>query len=217
MMMKPIRLTVIEDNSNYLKSLTTALYLLEDIQHIDTFQSCEAFNEAFDPSAPRPDCMLLDLNLPGLSGIDALPLFKQQLPKTEIIMLTQSDDYRHVLKAIHLGASGYMIKGCDIKKIVQTIREVLSGASVIDPKLSRIVLNTLTKQSQTATAPGISLSPREVEVLSLMADGKTKKEVADDLNLSYHAIDLYTRNVYEKLKAPNIASAIAIAIRRNLI
>jgi DNA-binding NarL/FixJ family response regulator len=93
--------------------------------------------------------------------------------------------------------------------------DVHHGASVIDPRLSRIVLTTLAgTPSDTKENP---LSDREAEVLSAMADGLTKKEVANLLNLSYHTIDLYTRNIYEKLKSPNIAAAIATAIRKGHI
>jgi DNA-binding NarL/FixJ family response regulator len=137
------------------------------------------------------------------------------MPTTEVIMLTQNDDYPNVLTAIQRGASGYIIKGGSVKEIHQAILDVHHGASVIDPRLSRIVLTTLAgTPSDTKENP---LSDREAEVLSAMADGLTKKEVANLLNLSYHTIDLYTRNIYEKLKSPNIAAAIATAIRKGHI
>lgn len=130
-------------------------------------------------------------------------------------MLTQNDDYPNVLKAIQHGASGYIIKGGSVKEIHQAIIDVNNGAAVIDQRLSRIVLTTLAGSSSgTGDNP---LSEREAEVLSAMADGLTKKEVAQQLKLSYHTVDLYTRNIYEKLKAPNIAAAIATAVRKGLI
>ena len=93
----------------------------------------------------------------------------------------------------------------------------MRSASVIDPKLSRIVLSTLMQKGPKPADGATKLSPREAEVLSLMADGQTKKQVADALTPSYHTIDLYTRNIYEKLKTPNIAAAIATAIRQGLL
>ena len=102
-----------------------------------------------------------------------------------------------------------------MKEIHQAIIDVNNGAAVIDQRLSRIVLTTLAGSSSgTGDNP---LSEREAEVLSAMADGLTKKEVAQQLKLSYHTVDLYTRNIYEKLKAPNIAAAIATAVRKCLI
>jgi|SaaInlStandDraft_1057018.scaffolds.fasta_scaffold20640_4 DNA-binding NarL/FixJ family response regulator len=207
-----IRILIIEDNKNYLNSLKQALTLLDGVEYSDGYGSFEAFRNA----APEaPDCILLDINLPGMSGLDALPEIKQMMPATEVIMLTQNDDYPNVLTAIQRGASGYIIKGGSVKEIHQAILDVNQGASVIDPRLSRIVLTTLAgTKTNTNENP---LSDREVEVLNSLADGLTKKEVAEVLSLSYHTIDLYTRNIYEKLKSPNIAAAIATAIRKGLI
>ncbi|MDG1301744.1 MAG: response regulator transcription factor [Opitutae bacterium] len=211
-MTESIRIHIIEDNRNYLNSLKQALTLLDGVEYSSGYGSFEAFRNA----APEaPDCILLDINLPGISGLDALLELKQMMPTTEVIMLTQNDDYPNVLTAIQRGASGYIIKGGSVKEIHQAILDVHHGASVIDPRLSRIVLTTLAgTPSDTKENP---LSDREAEVLSAMADGLTKKEVANLLNLSYHTIDLYTRNIYEKLKSPNIAAAIATAIRKGHI
>ena len=202
-----IRIHIIEDNQNYLNSLKQALTLLEGVEYSGGYGSFEAYRIA-PPEAP--DCILLDINLPGISGLEALPEIKQMMPDTEVIMLTQNDDYLNVLQALRSGASGY-----SIKDIHQAILDVHSGAAVIDPRLSRIVLTTLAGvPSDTTDNP---LSERETQVLKELADGMTKKEAAAHLNLSYHTIDLYTRNIYEKLKAPNIAAAIATAIRKGLI
>ena len=211
-MTTPIKTIIIEDNANYLNSLQDALEVLDGVEFAGSSETVEAFREIETAS---PDCILLDINLPGLSGLDALTEIKKLHPKSEVIMLTQNDDYINVLTAIQRGAAGYIIKGGSINEIHQAIIDVTNGASVIDPRLSRIVLTTLagTKTNE----DDISLSAREAEVLSALADGLTKKEVANNLNLSYHTIDLYTRNIYEKLKTPNIAAAIATAVRKGLI
>jgi DNA-binding NarL/FixJ family response regulator len=210
-MKHPIRILIIEDNQNYLNSLKQAMTLLDEVEYASGYGSFEAFQHA---APDAPDLILLDINLPGISGLDALPEIKQMMPATEVIMLTQNDDYPNVLTAIQRGASGYIIKGGSVKEIHQAILDVYHGASVIDPRLSRIVLSTLAGTSDTQEN---LLSEREVEVLNALADGLTKKEVAHTLDLSYHTVDLYTRNIYEKLKSPNIAAAIATAIRKGMI
>ena len=159
---------------------------------------------------------MLDINLPGLSGLDALPRLKQLLPSTDIIMLTQHDDYTNVLTALQRGAAGYIIKDGTINDIHQAIVEVHGGAAVIDPRLSRIVLTTLVG-NRSDPEESFHLSMREAEVLGALADGLTKKEIAYNLNISYHTVDQYVRNIYEKLKVPNIAAAIATGIRKGLI
>ena len=211
-MSEPIQVIIIEDNPNYMRSLRSALNLLEGIECVGGYGDMEAFREA---APDAPDCILLDINLPGTSGIDGLPEIRQAMPATNVIMLTQDDDYLQVLKAIQYGATGYIIKGTSVKDIHQAVVDVHNGASVIDPRLSRIVLSTL---AGTKSGPEVNpLSARETEVLSALADGLTKKQVAESLALSYHTVDLYTRHIYEKLKSPNIAAAIATAIRKGLI
>ncbi len=211
-MNKDIQVMIIEDNPNYLHSLQSALNVLEGLTCSGAFCSYETFREA----APTPpDCILLDINLTGISGLTALPELKQIMPDVNVIMLTQDDDYLNVLKAIQRGATGYIIKGGGVKEIHQAVVDVNNGASVIDPRLSRIVLSTLAGTEPSAEHN--PLSDRETEVLSALADGLTKKEVAKNLALSYHTIDLYTRHIYDKLKSPNIAAAIATAIRKGLI
>jgi DNA-binding NarL/FixJ family response regulator len=208
----PIRTIIIEDNSNYFNALQKALETFDGVECVGGYATFENFREA---SPDAPDCILLDINLPGVSGLNALPDIKQMMPHTEIIMLTQNDNYLNVLTAIQRGASGYIVKGGSINAIHQAIQDVHTGAAVIDPRLSRIVLTTL------AGSPSVTeeeqLSARETEVLSALADGLTKKEVAHSLELSYHTVDLYTRNIYQKLKTPNIAAAIATAVRKRLI
>lgn len=213
-MKAPVRILIIEDNQNYLNSLKQTLKLLDGVEFADGYNSFEAFQLA---SPEAPDLILLDINLPGSSGLEALPKIKQMMPATEIIMLTHNDDYTNVLESIRKGASGYILKGGSIKDIHQTILDVSDGAAIIDPRLSRIVLTTLAGSSAPSPTKENPLSKRESAVLKAMADGLTKKEVAESLNLSYHTVDLYTRNIYNKLKAPNIAAAIATAIRKGHI
>lgn len=211
-MSSEIKVLIIEDNQNYLRSIEQALTLMEGVCFAGGLNSIEAME---DQEVPAPDVILLDINLPGRSGLESLPQVRRTFPMAEVIMLTQNDNYTMVLNAIQNGASGYILKGGSVMDIHRTIIEVHAGASVIDPGLSRIVLNTLAGNiPEMKESP---LSERETRVLSLLADGLTKKEVAHDLDISYHTVDLYTRNVFEKLKSPNIAAAIATAIRQGLI
>ena len=205
-----IQVHVIEDNRNYLHSLKQALELMEGVAFAGGFNSVESYQNA-SPAAPQ--VLLLDINLPGSSGLESLPTLKAQMPQTEVIMLTQNDNYAMVLNAIQNGATGYILKGGSLLDIRRGILDVHAGASVLDPRLSRLVLNTLTGTTKDENP----LTSREADVLNALADGCTKKEVAQSLGISYHTVDLYTRNIYEKLKSPNIAAAIATAIRQGLI
>jgi DNA-binding NarL/FixJ family response regulator len=211
-----ITFSIIEDNEIYRTSLIETLTLVEDIEHLSTFGNAEAGLKTFKAdAAAHPDILLLDLNLPGQNGITLLPELHAALPDTDIIVLTQNDDHRTALNAISLGATGYLVKGESIVVIRNAMREVRKGATVIDSSLSRLVINALALPD----TPEMEnpLTPQEQKVLSLLAQGFAKKEAAVKINLSLHAVDFHTRNIYKKLQAPNIAAAIATAIRQKLI
>ena len=211
-----ITFSIIEDNEIYRTSLIETLTLVEDIEHLSTFGNAEAGLKAFKAdAAAQPDILLLDINLPGQNGITLLPELHAALPNTDIIVLTQNDDHRTALNAVSLGATGYLVKGESIVVIRNAMREVRRGATVIDSSLSRLVINALALPD----TPDMEnpLTPQEQKVLSLLSQGFAKKEVAEKIDLSLHAVDFHTRNIYKKLQAPNIAAAIATAIRQKLI
>lgn len=214
-MTPPIRIIVIEDNKRFVESLKEIVEMGTGMAWLAHFASSEACLAAFNQAqVPEMDVVLLDLHLPGKNGLSLVPTLKELAPKANILVLTQNDDYHTTLEAIRLGVSGYILKDAGIADIRNAIREVHEGGSVIDPQLSRLVLNALTSDDSTIDNP---LSHRERQVLELLAMGYVKKEVATQLNLSYRAVALYTENVYKKLQVPNIAAAVATAYRRNLI
>ncbi|VGO13006.1 Oxygen regulatory protein NreC [Pontiella desulfatans] len=130
-------------------------------------------------------------------------------------MLTQSDDYHHVIQALQNGAAGYVLKSSELDDIERTIMAVHQGGLVIDPSLSRVVLSSLLPGNNPSEKA--LLSPREIEVLSAFADGLTKKEAATKLDISYHTVDQFTRRILEKLAVPSAGAAIATAVRKGLI
>ncbi len=132
----------------------------------------------------------------------------------QLVRLVKADDYRTVLEAIQLGVVGYILKDTPIAELRRAIFEVHEGGSIIDPQLSRLVLKAFNEKDAGVESP---LSERERQVLELLAMGYVKKEVADGLGISYSAVALYTANIYEKLQVPNIAAAVAAAIRKGLI
>lgn len=210
-----IRIAIIEDNKTFTESLKTMLLISADMECVGSYSSTEDFSDAFQKQQlPAIDLILLDLHLPGKNGLTLVPLLRQYLPDTHILVLTQNDDYLTTLEAIRLGVHGYILKRATIAEIRCAIREINEGASVIDPQLSRLVLNALSSGSFEEKSP---LSDRERQVLELLAMGYVKKEVADKLNLSYRTITTYAEHIYKKLQVPNIAAAVATAIRKGLI
>lgn len=214
-MSQNVRIVIVEDNASYARSLQEIIAVSEGMECIGwhaTLGSCRRAYEQDTP--PEADIILLDLKLPDGSGLSLVPFLKQCAPDTSIVVLTSKDNYRTVLEAIKLGVVGYVLKNTPVAELRRIIREVYDGGSVIDPQLSRFVLRAF--QDELVIGPD-PLSEREREVLELMAQGHVKKEVADKLGISYSAVALYTSNIYEKLQVPNVAAAVATAIRRGLI
>jgi DNA-binding NarL/FixJ family response regulator len=214
-MSQKTRIAIVEDNSTYARSLQEIIKASKGMECMGVYATARECRRAFkaDPP-PELDIILLDLKLPDQSGLTLIPLFKERAPKAGILVLTTNDDYRSVLEAIKQGVVGYVLKDTPLADLRRIIGEVRDGGSVIDPKLSRLVLNTLREET---VGGANSLTDRERQVLELMAKGRVKKEVAEELGISYSAVALYTSNIYEKLQVPNVAAAVATAIRKGLI
>ncbi|MGZ0654266.1 response regulator [Coraliomargarita sp. W4R72] len=209
-----IKILIVEDNANFTESLKELIDLSERMEFTASFRSAENCLDALQNKSPKADVVLLDLQLPGKNGMTLIPELRRLIPDAEIIVLTSNDDYKTTVEAIRLGVSGYILKNASIGQISEAIYEVNDGASIIDPKLSRLVLDALLT---TAAGCHETLSEREREVLELMAVGYVKKEVAYRLGISYRTVAQYTESIYKKLQVPNVAAAVAAAIRKGLI
>lgn len=211
----PIQIAVVEDNPAYARSIQEIISISEGMECCGVYHSAEECTDAFQlPSHPKVDVVLLDLKLPGKNGMTLIPFLRQAIPEARILVLTSNDDYRTTLEAIQLGVVGYVLKDTPVAALRQAIVDVYEGGTVIDPQLSRLVLKAFQDKGTGEDNP---LSKRERQVLELMAMGYAKKDVANELNISYSAVALYTANVYEKLQVPNIAAAVSTAIRKGLI
>lgn len=211
----PIQIVVVEDNPAYARSIQEIISISDGMECVGIYHSAEDCSDAFQAAnPPSPDVILLDLKLPGKSGMSLIPFLRATAPQARILVLTSNDDYRAVLEAIQLGVLGYVLKDTPVAVLRQAILDVHDGGSVIDPQLSRLVLKAFQDKGTGENNP---LSPRERQVLELMALGNAKKDVANQLGISYSAVALYTANIYEKLQVPNIAAAVSTAIRKGLI
>ena len=214
--MKPsVQIAVVEGNPAYARSIQVLISISEGMECCGVYHCAEDCTQAFQEGNPaKVDVILLDLKLPGKSGMTLVPFLRQAAPQARIIVLTSNDDYRTTLEAIQLGVVGYVLKDTPVAALRQAILDVRDGGTVIDPQLSRLVLNAFQDKGTGEDNP---LSKRERQVLELMAMGYAKKDVANDLSLSYSTVALYTANIYEKLQVPNIAAAVSTAIRKGLI
>lgn len=213
----PIRIILVEDHAGYRETITIALEQHDNMQLAEQFGTAEIALRALQamPSIQQPDIILLDLNLPGMSGLEALPWIRQYTPKSEVIVLTQSDNAADVTRAISAGAAGYLLKSATFKEIIEGIETVSAGGATLDPEVARFILNTLRSRPK-APPPEKTLSERELEVLELIGQGLAKKEIASQLNISVTTVAYHVQHIYEKLEVPNAPAAVDRAHRLGL-
>ena len=194
---------LVEDNKDYREVVNLAINEEQDIEIMDQYGTAEiALRSLQSLSAPCPDIILLDLRLPGMSGLDSLRYFREYASEAKVVILTQSDQEADVLRAILLGASGYLLKSARVKEIVDGIRLVHGGGATLDPSVAKFLLQNLQSRLPRENLD-IGLSDRELEILKLLSEGLVKKQIAEKLSIRYATVDTHVRHIYEKLHVNN--------------
>lgn len=217
-MNRKIRVMMVEDHPEYREIVELALGKEPDMELTRQFGTSERALRSLrdrDDGEP-PDVILLDLHLPGMGGLEAVPHFGNEVPDARIIILTQSDREDDVLKAIMLGASGYLLKSSTVRQLTEGIRNVMAGGASLDAKLAKFVLKTLKTKLPPSEIEHL-LSKRELEVLSMLAEGRVKKEIAERLHISLTTVVSHVAHIYDKLNAPNAPAAIARAFQLGIL
>jgi DNA-binding NarL/FixJ family response regulator len=205
---------IIEDHAAFRRTLLRVLGAENDMRCTEDFDSCEKALVALTKDE-APDLILLDVGLPGMSGLEGIRLIKERSPKTLIVILTVFEDDDKVFSAICAGAAGYLLKTSSVTEITQAVRDALAGGSPMTSRIARRVLDMFTKFAPKHSDYG--LSEREKEILQLMTNGLIKKEIAEKLTLSVHTVDTYLRRIYEKLEVNTRTGAVAKALKEGLV
>lgn len=211
-----IKIMVIEDNPAYRDVLTLAVSDQEDMVLAGQFGTTEIALRTLKATSAtaRPDILLLDLRLPGMNGLDAIPLIHAAAPATRIIVLSQSDAPQDIVQAISAGVSGYLLKDASLQQITDGIRTVAAGGASLDQKVARLILDTMRQPAPATSGP---LTDREREILDLLAEGLLKKEIAARLGIGYSTVDTHVSHIYAKLQVPNAPAAVSEAYRRGIL
>lgn len=163
----------------------------------------------------KPDVVLMDINLGGMSGIECVRLLKPQIPETQVVMLTVFEDTEKIFSALAAGASGYLLKRMPPAKLLEAIQEVHEGGSPMSAPIARKVVQSLQPALAAPSAPDtLTLSPRERDVLDGLAEGQAYKQIADKLGVSIHTVRNYIRRIYEKLHVCSRTEAVAKYLRQ---
>jgi DNA-binding NarL/FixJ family response regulator len=211
---QPINVWLVEDNHVFRNTVARALNEVEGMQCSQLFSNAEDALDALLGGA-IPDIILLDIGLPGKSGILAASQFKTITPATPIVMLTAFDDGDRIFEAICAGASGYLVKNSPpVERIVDAVHEALQGGAPMTPHVAKMVLDKFAKLSKPSIDYG--LTAREKMVLELMVKGLFKKEIASQLELSYHTVDTHMRNIYTKLHVHTRINAVTKVLQERL-
>lgn len=205
---------LVEDSREYREVIRLALERDKGLELMGEYGTAEIALRSLRDAGGRnaPDVVLLDLRLPGMGGLDALPYFKESLPDSQVIILTQSNQEADVLRAIALGAAGYLLKSSTASQIKEAIRVVVEGGASLDPGVARFLLSSLQSRLPKAEARRV-LSERETEILTLLGEGLVKKEIGDRLGIGYPTVDTHVRHIYEKLNVHNAPAAVNVAHR----
>lgn len=209
-----IKTAVVEDIRDIREGLATL------INFTDGF-TCAGSYRSMEEAIPRiknnvPDVLLSDIGLPGMNGIEGIGILKEQFPEMTVLMLTIYDDDERIFDAICAGASGYMLKRTSPAKILENIREAVSGGAPMSPEVASRVIK-LFREVRPPERVDYDLTPHETRLLKLLVEGHNYTTAAEELSVSYNTIKFHMRHIYEKLQVHSKSEAVAKALQNRLV
>lgn len=216
-MEKAIRILIYEDNRDLREGMSFLLQATTGLDLVGAFGDCLRLETQVKEL--RPDVVLMDIDLPGITGIEAAAMVKALSPATQILMLTVFDDEEKIFQAIRNGASGYLLKHTPPSEIIESIFDIYRGGSPMTANVARKVLQFFQLQSTPVQSPihDYNLSPRELDILRGLMKGFSYKLIADDLGISIDTVRSHIRHIYDKLQVNSKAEAILKAMRERLV
>ncbi len=210
----PVVVWIVEDNDIYRRSTRQLLDTSEGYECGGEFHRCE---DAIDKlrSGEAPSVILLDIGLPGMTGIQGIPQLNALSPSTKILILTVHEEYDKVFDAICAGASGYLLKSTAPDGIIGAISDVMAGGAPMNAQIARRVLDLFARRETDRDDYG--LTGREKDILKYLVDGHSKRRIADALYISYHTVDTHLKNIYLKLQVHSRTGAVAKVIKERLL
>lgn len=206
-----ITLAIVEDLEEVREGLRQFISLSEDFKVLDTFQTAE--EAAFEIPRLKPDLVIMDINLPGMNGIDCIKEIKHKSPQTQFMMFTVYENDEKVFEALKAGASGYLLKNTGLPQIVEALKELHHGGAPMSSNIARKLVTVFREKEN--KEPIESLSNRENEILQLLAKGLLYKEIASRLFISHNTVKQHIHRIYEKLHVQNRTEALNKVFGKN--
>ena len=207
-----ISLAIVEDLDEVREGLKNFISLSSDFKVLDTFKTAE--EALFEIPKLKPDIVIMDINLPGMNGIECIRQVKQKSPSTQFMMFTVYENDEKVFEALKAGASGYLLKNTSLAQLSESLKELHDGGSPMSANIARKLVSVFREKEDTTKAIEV-LSVRENEILQLLAKGLLYKEIADQLHISTATVRQHIHNIYEKLHVQNRTEAINKAFGKN--
>jgi DNA-binding NarL/FixJ family response regulator len=209
-----IRVAIIEDQREIREGLRELIDGAEDFRCTAAFGSVEEVLPRI--GSDLPEVVLVDIGLPGKSGIEGIRLLKERYPKLVLVVLTVFEDDRRIFEAICAGASGYLLKKTPAPRLIEGIRDAAAGGAPMSPEIAARVM-ALFRQTRPAPLEDHDLTPHEVRVLKLLVDGNNYKTAAVELSVSVNTISFHMRRIYDKLHVHTKSEAVAKALRDHIV
>ena len=203
------RTVIVEDNPELRELFAFMVNGIENYTVVNTYDSCES--ALSNIRNDRPDLIFMDLELPGMSGVEGIGKIKKQFPNIEILVNTILDNDDAIFQALAAGASAYLTKTAGIAEIEKALKQLESGGAYMTSRIARKVIESFQRSHFSP------LTRRETEVLSLIAKGKTYSMIATDLNIANDTVKSHIKNIYSKLHVDTKADAISVALREKFI
>jgi len=209
-----ISIVLVEDDRRFREALRVLVEGTSGFHCINAWRSME--DALAHPWNPMPAVALIDIGLPGMSGVEGLALLRKRYPTVALLVLTVFDDDERIFSALCAGACGYLLKGTPPARLLESIREVVGGGAPMSPLIARRVVDLF----RTIRPPDHSeccLTPHELRILKLLVEGHSYKSAAAELGIAFHTVAFHVQNIYQKLQVHSKSEAVAKALRSRLI
>ncbi len=213
--MKPLKVLIYEDNNDLRESLQQILELADGIEFLDGFPNCDEVKNQLE--IYQPDVILMDIDMPGINGIDGTAIAKQFFPDVQVLMLTVFEEEDKIFDAICAGANGYLLKRTPPEKIIKAIFDVMNGDVPLTPFVARKMLQVFPKMKQQNPKDEYNLTDREQQILACLVKGLSYKLIAVQLDISIDTVRSHIKKVYEKLHVNSATEAVSKAMRGGIV
>lgn len=211
---KDVTIAIVEDIRDIREGLATLINFTDGFSCIGSYRSMEEAMPRILANAP--DVLLSDIGLPGIDGIEGIRRLKAELPEMSVLMITVFDDDERIFDALCAGATGYLLKRTPPAKLLDNIREAVSGGAPMSPEVASRVIK-LFREIRPATRIDHDLTPHETRLLKLLVDGHNYTTAAEELGVSYNTIKFHMRHIYEKLQVHSKSEAVSLALKSRIV